>query len=391
MYNIGLGRVIEEGRVTRLIKSLEWRKCNGIIIPGQSGSGKTNTAVHYMSQYAAQGVKLIVCDYNGGLEQTLSDQIEHLSDSFLWDPVVEGEDIVAYIDRIHALGQERLQRRDTNHFPILFVVDEFSSFISNTPVPLEVTKVRNGDTTTTTRKAQYMQRFVDALTTTRKVDIKFMVMGQNWVQAGTTSSVRQFRDNFNTIVFHKLSHTDAKLFTSDPQTIRQIESLKPGLVMHENTLLRLPLVSETEKLWAEKRIRNVRHLTQGYTPTGPPLKEPLRNNSDTDLLGKLLAEVLPEPEVVTEVHWKAVEAIPRHSIIRANPPKEGTVELLPKPETVRQTVVQNVPATLVEIITRIKRGESNYKIAKEMYNTRNGRRLQVLSAGFDKIRRKIYE
>lgn len=367
MYNIGLGRVIEQGRVTRSVRALEWRACNGIIIPGQSRSGKTNTAVHYMSQYASQGVKLIVCDFNGGLDGTLIPQIDHLEGAFYWKPVTDGDEIVDYIERIHDLGKKRYTGKVTNNFPLLFVIDEFTSLLSNNPAPSITTRVRTGDTTTMTKQAGYMQHFVDVLTTAAKRDIKFMVMGQNWAQVGTTSSLRQFRSNFTDVVFHRLSSRDAELFTNDRQTINQIESLRAGFIIHNGDMLRMPLFSEKDRLDAERMIRRV---FPGF--------------DSNELLGKLLGEVLPTREVDREAHWKAVEAAPRHSIIRANPPKESTVEVLPKRE-----VVQSIPGPLAEIIERIKRGESNYIIAKNMYKVTSGRKYQLLTSGIEKIRGKI--
>ena len=379
MYNIGLGRVIEYGRVTRSIQALDWRKCNGIIIPGQSGSGKTNTAIHYMSQYAAQGVKLIVCDYNGGLEQTLYDQIDHLDDALLWPPVVESEEIVEYIDRIHELGQKRLQKRDMNQFPILFVVDEFSSFISNTPPPNEVTVTRSGDTKITTRKAQYMQRFVDALTTTRKVDIRFMVMGQNWIQAGTTSSLRQFRDNFNTIVFHKLSHTDAKLFTTDIKVIKQIEALKPGLVIHDGTLLKVPLVSSADKYWTMSEVKK-------YAP---------RVEAD-ELLEQLLATSCEQVHITTPKivkldleQQKAVEVVEATADTGAFSGKIAAKSTATTTTSKLPSWCYALAPPLPEIMERIHDGETDYSIIKNIYNITGGGRYIKIKAGLVKIRSRM--
>lgn len=368
--NIGLGNVIEQGRVTRSVRVLEWRACNGIIIPGQSRSGKTNSAVYYMSQYASQGVKLIVCDFNGGLDGTLIPQIDHLAGAFYWEPATDGDQIVEYIERIHDLGKKRYTGKVTNNFPLLFVIDEFTSLLSNNPAPAITTRTRAGDTTTTTKQAGYMQHFVDVLTTAAKRDIKFMVMGQNWAQVGTTSSLRQFRGNFTDAVFHRLSSRDAELFTNDRQTINQIESLRAGFVIHNGDMLRVPLFREQHRLDTERLIRK---QFPGF--------------DSNELLGKLLGEVLPDGEAVREAHWKAVEVVPRHSIIRANPPRESTVEVLPKPEAEQQ----QLPNPLMEIITRIKRGESNYIIAKNMYKVTSGRKYQLLTSGIEKIRRKMNE
>ena len=57
--------------------SLPWKENNGLLVAGQSGSGKSQTAAFYLIQYALQGVKLILCDYDSpdGDEETLSERV----------------------------------------------------------------------------------------------------------------------------------------------------------------------------------------------------------------------------------------------------------------------------------------------------------------------------
>jgi hypothetical protein len=237
---------------------LNWDTSNGIIIAGRSGSGKSNTAAHYLTQLAAQGVKLIICDYNGGggTGQSLIERIEHLGDAFLWPAVTEEQDIIRYIESLHELGKQRLKGKIpiSEHFPIVFVIDEFSSFVANTPPPVQITTIKEGDTKTITRAPTYMQRALDMLITVRKANMRVIVMGQNWLQSGTTSHVRAFRSNFSDIVLHGLSARDAGLFIDDRDVARVVETLKTGQIYYNGNRLYVPLLNSRDIEWAQKKI-----------------------------------------------------------------------------------------------------------------------------------------
>jgi len=210
------------------------------------------------------GVRLVMCDYNGdnGSGQSLTELTPHLQEAFISpNPnkivAITGEEIVASIDFVHQLGLRRLRKEETDHYPVLLVIDEFSSFIKNTPPPTTKTRVIEGDksnqTITETQAPTYLTKLADMLITLRKVNVGIVVMGQDWTQI-STNGLRVFRSNFSNIFLHKLSVTDAKLFTDDKETKARVESLDRGQVLVNGRLIQVPLLTSTTKQKAIARI-----------------------------------------------------------------------------------------------------------------------------------------
>lgn len=118
------------------------------------------------------------------------------------------------------------------------------------PPEVTVTKIsgdkysEEGEEKTIERKSKYIDDLLTAILALRKVNIHFMLIGQEWAQAGTTG-VRALRSNITDRIYHRMDAAQAKLFGfTQVQLIRQIENLPVGRAMYKDHIVRVPLLND---------------------------------------------------------------------------------------------------------------------------------------------------
>lgn len=213
---------------------LQWKQNNGILIAGLSGSGKSQTAAWLLTQYAYAGVQLIVCDYDAPVDddesEALSDRIHHLEKSFLMPPVRKVADIKRYLT---ALEQEyELRLNDpTRRFPLMFVIDEVSALLSELKDDTEYGGI---------------QTFAANMLKIRKVNMRAMIIGQEWSSGFSTQIMRPIRSAFRVKIIHNLDSANAKLVLDMPTSddIRTIGKLQTGQIFFNGDTYQVPLLSD---------------------------------------------------------------------------------------------------------------------------------------------------
>jgi hypothetical protein len=221
---------------------LEWKENNGILIAGQSGSGKSVTAAFYLNQYAYWGTKLIICDFDSpvGEEETLSSRIDHLRDSFLLPPVSSPRAIKEYLKELDREYYARINDKE-RRFPIMFVIDEVSGFLSYIK--------EDGDSTLETFARQLLQM--------RKVGIRSMIIGQEWSSGFSTQLMRPIRSAFRVKVIHNLDAPNTKMVLDLPSTelIRIIGKQPTGHARYGDYSMKIPLLSQQAKAMTQTKLR----------------------------------------------------------------------------------------------------------------------------------------
>lgn len=247
--------------------TLEWIDNNGILIAGQSGSGKSQTAAFLLNQYAALGVKLIICDYDSpdGNEETLSGRIAHLADSFYLAPVKTAEDIQAQLVKLDKEYRLRLSNPDRN-FPLLLVIDEVSAFLSY----LSDTKKKGEDP---------IKVFARNLLQFRKVNIRSMIIGQEWSSGFATTTMRPIRSAFKIKLIHRLDRANVSLVMdkAESNTIRTIGHLQTGQIYYNDYVLSVPMLNDKMRTWAIEKLKNY-PAQQFIEPTRAQIRTNLYNN-----------------------------------------------------------------------------------------------------------------
>jgi len=235
---------------------------NGMLIAGASGMGKSNTMAFYLTQYAYNGAKIILCDYggSGASEETLVHRIEHLKPAFYnnMKPATTMKEIVQYIRIVNTLIKERQVSGDMSQ--VLFVVDEFSAFLLaiEPEQRKEITRDINGNKTTIAIKKEptFLSSFLESVITARKYNIRFIIAGQEWAQI-STNGVRAIRSAFTNHIIHGLDSGSAKLFAeNDSKLIRIIQLLETGYayIRPANDIYKIPLLLEDFVIDTEEKL-----------------------------------------------------------------------------------------------------------------------------------------
>lgn len=228
---------------------LPWNTSNGILIAGKSGSGKSQSAALYLTQYAIKGAKLVICDAGAatGIQETLLDRVTHLTNAFLRPPATTLESIASYIQWIQTIGENRYSGKDADRTPIIFVIDEFSAFILNYKPSKEriITRQKIDDRQTsieTQELPNFLEKLIMSVSKYRKVNIRFVIIGQEWAQM-STSGIRALRSNITDIILHRLDNNGARLFGFTSQKdIQTIMNLPVGSAFYQGSVLRVPLM-----------------------------------------------------------------------------------------------------------------------------------------------------
>ena len=227
--------------------SISWKENNGGLVAGQSGSGKSQTAAFYLIQYALQGVKLILCDYDSpdGDEETLSERVSFLQESFYLPPAKTTEEIVA---RLRSLSKEyELRKKDpTRRFPLLFVIDEVSAFFQS---------LDDGD------YGYSPSSFARELLLFRKVGIRAMIIGQEWSSNFSKSAreaLRPIRSAFRVKILHKIDGANAKMLldASDQKSARVLSEMKTGQIYYNKEILNIPLLTKEDAKYSSERLHS---------------------------------------------------------------------------------------------------------------------------------------
>ena len=246
-FSITVGMVQRGSRIYK--KVLKWDEFNGLIIAGRSGSGKSSTASLLLAQMVAQGAKMILCDHNGGLTETLADRMYFANKANYLPPATNVTQIRKYIDYIQALGTKRLQKETDDYTPIVFVIDEFTGFLSAVGSIKKTRKTKEDDFTVTETEATFLDKLLESVTAFRKVNIRFMFIGHIWTDIGT-KGIRSLRDQCGVTIVHSLAPVDARLFTQDNDVQARIPKLPKGKAFYnainsqsEDVLIAIPYLT----------------------------------------------------------------------------------------------------------------------------------------------------
>jgi hypothetical protein len=228
---------------------LHWADTNGMIVAGQSGSGKSQTVSWLLNQYAYWGVKIIVCDYNSpqGEEETLIERIKHLEGAYWLPPARDIDSILSHLDALHMEYLLRLED-PTRRYPLLLVLDEMSAFL--------FAMKRKKDN-------QTIANLTQGLLVYRKLGIRVILVGQEWSTKAVTPEFRTIRSSFRTVLIHTLDPSNLDLLISSPSTslTQTIRTLPVGKILVGDTILSVPLLSNDEKLRAVEKIQQYNNHT----------------------------------------------------------------------------------------------------------------------------------
>lgn len=218
------------------LKWIQWNTFNALAVVGAGGSGKTTAAVYWLSQWAIQGVRFFICDPHMDTDEGLCAQVDHLQGAFLDKCVRDYDDITKRIARVHTIGEQRIRGEipKDQHYPMMLVIDEFTSFIINSP---------------TAKKAAVT--LLDATNQYRKVNIRLLVIGQTWGAAVQTTA--GLREAISDCVVFKSQENNASKFCL-PTTARKAKTLKVGQAFFQDELTYIPRVNDTDKLFTAERI-----------------------------------------------------------------------------------------------------------------------------------------
>lgn len=221
-------------------RRLLWKQSNGLIIAGGSGSGKSQTATWYATQYALKGAKLIIGEFSAYSPEGdgLADRCEHLNRAMYLSPAREAPQVIEYIDRFKHLAEQRLNGRTNDNFPIVFFIDEFSALMIEYPNDVPVDKLRS------------------MAMTIRKANMKMVIMGQSWSQLG--NEIPQLRNAFDHTVIHRLSPNNVKVFDKSVEVAKVVNRLEPGWALKDGDIMYVPSRMGNDNMqYVEIRLREV--------------------------------------------------------------------------------------------------------------------------------------
>jgi hypothetical protein len=217
---------------------IDWNDCNGLLIAGQSGTGKSQTASLVIGQLAYQGVSLLPCDFESpdGEPDALAERISFCSGAYLYPVATEAQEI---LQRIELLKEEyELRRKDPNRRePWLFIIDEFSAFLSF---------LKDSDFG---EDKDPIASFTRLLIQMRKLNLRALVIGQEFSSGFATTSMRYIRSEFAVKLLHKLDGPNTKMLLdgADINTLRTVGSLRTGDVFYRENIVSIPYVDVSFK------------------------------------------------------------------------------------------------------------------------------------------------
>jgi len=234
-YNIILGANIDSEPVV-----WKWAYENALAVAGKGGSGKTTSSAYWLSQLAAQGVRFLMCDPHMAHKESLYAQTDFMHDALLKQCAGTHEQTMEYIQLFHSIGAKRITNEETNHYPLMLVIDEFTSFVINYSAAKSA-----------------VVTLLDSLNQLRKCQMKVMLLGQTWGQALKTIS--SMRDALSSTVVLRSSYNDAAKFCASSQTARDAMLLTPGEGFYQDEKIWIPQVTSTGKLIVTRRVHAFKH------------------------------------------------------------------------------------------------------------------------------------
>lgn len=211
-------------------RRLEYNNFNAVVVAGASGSGKSQSLTYWLTQLCYKGYMLIPCEYDGtfGIADSLFTRLEHLEPAFLQPFAVTSSDIVTSIKFTESLIEHRRKNPQEFHYPVMLIIDEFSSFyISNIQrLPLD--------------------RLLHLINTGRKYNIRVLLAGQTWSQLNS-NHVAQIREACNTKIIHRIGQRNlSMLIDADSAESRVAGKLKTGYAYFDGEVLYVPSQLDNE-------------------------------------------------------------------------------------------------------------------------------------------------
>lgn len=202
-----------------------WKHNAGMLLAGNPGTGKSQTAAWYITQFAAKGVKILLGEYAAySMEgEGLVDRCQHITPAFYLPPTQTGSGLIEYIDIFKELADTRLdpiKGKTVEHFPIMFVIDEFSALMLDYQKQIPIEKLRS------------------MAMTMRKANMRMMIIGQSWAQLGR--QLPQLRVMFDQVICHRLMRNNAELFTQRSDEVDIIQRLEPGWALKDGDKIYVP-------------------------------------------------------------------------------------------------------------------------------------------------------
>lgn len=208
---------------------LRWKLFNALAICGMGGSGKTLSAAYWLTQYYMQNVRIVLADPHAAHHESLFANTQHIKLSM---PCVDKyEDITTRIQEMYDLGKRRIDNTEHDHYPIMFVIDEFASYV-----------VSSADA----RKSVIV--LLNAINQFRKVNIRMMLISQSWASA---IRVAGLRDAISDSVVLRSARNNAIKFCSASMA-NVANQLRPGMGIFADTIVRFPMLTATDKLVASE-------------------------------------------------------------------------------------------------------------------------------------------
>jgi hypothetical protein len=116
-----------------------WLDLYATATAGLPGTGKTTSQRFFAAQTALHGARFVVCDpHAGAAEDSLAATLDPLRSLYLCDPADDPKRILEAVKFVAAIGNARVQGKDTDTTPIILWVDELTGLIGRSDVGSEL-------------------------------------------------------------------------------------------------------------------------------------------------------------------------------------------------------------------------------------------------------------
>lgn len=215
-----------------------WSEHNALAVAGKGGSGKTTGTAFWLAQWAAQGVRFLLYDPHKSQKESLHAQTTQFLAPLQILPTADTVDeALEYIDFWWLLGLHRLRKQESA-FPIVFVFDEFTSFV-----------LSGGE-----RTKRAIKRLLDSINQYRKVQMRVVLIGQTWGQA--LRAITSLRDSISSAVVFRSSYNDVRKFVPNDQLAKMSNQLATGTAITTidyDRVIHVTRLNATDQLIAAQR------------------------------------------------------------------------------------------------------------------------------------------
>lgn len=183
-------------------------------IAGNSGSGKTTTAVLLLCQLLDNNIDVYVADPHGNIPQrSFTSAIQPLEPYLAQKIAIDKKDRLALVQRFFQLFLERKNSQQQHRHAVLFIDEVTAHFLE----------------CSSDEAHQQALNLIRISNEGLKLNLHVVLMSQSWKAEYAGS--RSLRSSISTIIFHRLSEDETKLFTSVNARMRQsIMQLQPGWI-----------------------------------------------------------------------------------------------------------------------------------------------------------------